>query len=159
MCSDGCPLSYVMDYYPNQVIHMVRLGLKESVLKSTTIWLCASCETCATRCPNEIDIVGLMDTLRIESRRERTNNSVSNILKFHEAFVEQIKMRGRIDESFLIAGYEMKSRDFLSFSKLKELAVMAVGMIKREKIKIPSLKRYSPGEMKTLFRRVFSRTR
>ena len=57
MCSDGCPVAYVMDYYPNQIIHMVRLGLKDKILNSTTIWLCASCETCATRCPNEIDIV------------------------------------------------------------------------------------------------------
>ncbi len=156
MCSDGCPLAYAMDYVPNQLIHMVRIGLKDMVLKSTTIWLCASCETCATRCPNEIDIVGLMDTLRAESRREGVNPAVNKVIKFHEAFVGQIKMKGRIDEAFLMADYELKTWDFLSVAKIKELAGMAFGMIKRRKMKVPSLKRYSHGELKTLFKRVFS---
>ena len=120
MCSDGCPLASVMDFYPNKIIHMVKLGLKETVLKSKTMWLCASCETCATRCPNEIDIVGLMDKLRVESRKAGVNHSVSNIIKFHEAFVGQIKMKGRIDEAFLMASYELKSGEFLSVSKMKE---------------------------------------
>ena len=42
MCSDGCPVAYAMDYYPNQIIHLVRMGMREKVLKSKTIWLCAS---------------------------------------------------------------------------------------------------------------------
>ena len=32
MCSDGCPVVFAMDYYPNQIIHLVRLGIKEKVL-------------------------------------------------------------------------------------------------------------------------------
>jgi heterodisulfide reductase subunit C len=127
MCSDGCPVAYAMDYYPNQRIHLVRLGLKEKVLKSTTIWLCASCETCATRCPNEIDIVRMMDTLRKESRREGMNGSVSKISGFHEAFVAEIKRRGRVDEASLMVRYELTTWDFLSVSKIKELFGMAVG--------------------------------
>ena len=98
MCSDGCPVAYAMDYYPNQIIHLVRLGLKEKVLPSTTIWLCASCETCATRCPNEIEIVRLMDVLRSESLKEGIKSPVAKISKFHQAFVEQIRKKGRIDE-------------------------------------------------------------
>ena len=38
-CSDACPMAYAMDYFPNQLIHMVRLGLKEKVLQSKTIWV------------------------------------------------------------------------------------------------------------------------
>ncbi|MBN2239163.1 MAG: 4Fe-4S dicluster domain-containing protein [Dehalococcoidales bacterium] len=157
MCSDGCPVAYVMDYYPNQLIHMVKLGLKEQVLNSQTIWLCASCETCATRCPNEIDIVGLMDTLRSESRKEGVNSSVSNILKFHEAFVGQIRMKGRIDEAFLMASYELKTREFMSVPKIKELYGMAMGMLKKGKIKIPTLKRYSSKGISRIFNRIRSR--
>jgi heterodisulfide reductase subunit C len=157
MCSDGCPVAYVMDYYPNQIIHMVRLGMKEKILNSTTIWLCASCETCATRCPNEIDIVRLMDSLRAESRKAGINSSVSKVLKFHEAFVQQIKMKGRIDEAMLMVNYELKAWDFLSIAKIKELAGMAIGMVKKGKIKIPSLKRHSTGDINRLYRNVFSR--
>lgn len=157
MCSDGCPVAYAMDYYPNQIIHLVRLGLKDIALNSTTIWLCASCETCATRCPNEIDIVRLMDTLREESVKSGVNNRVSNILKFHQAFLDQIKKKGRIDEVSLMMSYEMKSREFLSVPKIKELMDMAMGMFKKGKIKLPSLKRHSTGEIKSIYKKVFSR--
>jgi heterodisulfide reductase subunit C len=157
MCSDGCPVVYAMDYYPNQIIHLVRLGLKEKVLNSTTIWLCASCETCATRCPNEIEIVRLMDILREESVKAGVNSRVSNILKFHQAFLDQIKKKGRINEVNLMISYEMKSREFLSVPKIKELADMAIGMFKKGKIKIPSLKRYSTGEIKSIYKKIFSR--
>ena len=157
MCSDGCPVAYAMDYYPNQIIHLVRFGLKDKVLNSTTIWLCASCETCATRCPNEIEIVRLMDILREESVKAGVNSRVSNILKFHQAFLDQIKKNGRINEVSLMISYEMKSREFLSFPKIKELTGMAIGMFKKGKIKFPSLKRHSTGEIKSIYKKVFSR--
>ncbi|UCC16143.1 MAG: 4Fe-4S dicluster domain-containing protein [Dehalococcoidales bacterium] len=157
MCSDGCPVAYAMDYYPNQLIHLVRLGLKDLVLKSTTIWLCASCETCATRCPNEIEIVRLMDILREESVKAGVNSRVSNILKFHQAFLDQIKKKGRIDEVSLMVSYELKSREFLSIPKIKELAGMAIGMYKKGKIKFPSMKKHSSGDIKSIFKKVYSR--
>ena len=157
MCSDGCPVAYVMDYFPNQIIHLVRLGLRDKVLNSTTIWLCASCETCATRCPNEIEIVRLMDILREESIKAGVNSRVSNILKFHQAFLDQIKKKGRINEVSLMISYEMKSGEFLSVSKIKELADMAIGMFKKGKIKLPSWNRHSTGDIKSIYKNVFSR--
>jgi len=63
-CSAGCPVAYAMDILPNQVIRMVQFGLREKVLSSHTIWICASCYTCSVRCPNDIDIAKIMDVLR-----------------------------------------------------------------------------------------------
>ena len=157
MCSDGCPVAYVMDYYPNQIIHLVRLGLKEQALKSNTIWLCSSCETCATRCPNEIEIVDLMDVLREESLTAGVNSPVSNISKFHQAFVQQIRMTGRINETSLIIGYELKTREFLSMPKLRALIDLGVQMFLKGKLKFPAIKGHSSGAVRKIFGRVFSR--
>ena len=157
MCSDGCPLAYVMDYYPNQIIHLVRLGLRDTVLGCSTIWLCASCETCATRCPNDIDITRLMDLLRSESGEKGVNKAGRKYLDFHKAFVNQIKLKGRVDESLLMADFELRSFDFLSPAKFKELAAMAIGMMRRGKVSVPSLKRHSFSDMRGIFRRVFIR--
>ena len=63
-CSGGCPLTFAMDWTPNQIIRMIQLGLEKRVLSSSTIWLCASCETCSTRCPNEVDLPAIMDVLK-----------------------------------------------------------------------------------------------
>lgn len=63
-CTAGCPLASAMDLMPNQIIRLLQLGEYEQVLKSRTIWQCASCLTCAARCPKEVDPARVMDALR-----------------------------------------------------------------------------------------------
>ena len=89
-CSSGCPVTFAMDYLPHVILRMVQLGLKDRVLNSSTIWVCASCETCTTRCPNDIDIAHIMDTLRQTSLREGIKPSQKNIPIFHAAFLSSI---------------------------------------------------------------------
>lgn len=62
-CSAGCPIVAEMDILPSQAIRMSQLGM-EDVLESTTIWICASCLTCAARCPKGVDVPRLMEALR-----------------------------------------------------------------------------------------------
>ena len=62
-CSAGCPVVGAMDMLPSQVIRMAQLGMEE-VLKSNTIWICASCLTCVIRCPKGVDLPRLMEALR-----------------------------------------------------------------------------------------------
>lgn len=64
-CAAGCPVSYAMDHTPDQLIHGMRLGMDDLVLNSKTMWLCASCETCTTRCPQDVDIAKVMDAVKI----------------------------------------------------------------------------------------------
>ena len=69
-CSAGCPMSFAMDLLPNQIIHLVRLGLEEDIAKSKTIWLCASCLTCSVRCPRGVDLSRIMEALRLITLRK-----------------------------------------------------------------------------------------
>jgi heterodisulfide reductase subunit C len=62
-CSAGCPVVAAMDLLPSQVIRMAQLGM-EDVLEGSTIWICASCLTCVTRCPKGVDLPRLMEALR-----------------------------------------------------------------------------------------------
>ncbi len=68
-CSAGCPVVEAMDILPSQVIRMAQLGM-EQVLESNTVWICASCLTCVTRCPKGVDLPRLMETLRQLALRE-----------------------------------------------------------------------------------------
>ena len=63
-CSGSCPTAPAMDLNPRRILHMLRLGLGERVLKSQAIWLCTSCYTCTERCPREIEIGQTMIGLR-----------------------------------------------------------------------------------------------
>lgn len=63
-CSATCPLSLYMDFTPRRIVAMTRAGFEDDVLRSHTIWLCASCYSCAVECPKEIKITDLMYTLK-----------------------------------------------------------------------------------------------
>jgi heterodisulfide reductase subunit C len=113
-CTAGCPMTPAMEHNPNRVIKMIQMGRREAVLNSATIWLCVSCETCITRCPNEVDIARMMDVLREMAVEGGIKAKEKNILKLHESFLSCIKMRGRINEPLLVAGYKLKSGDLFS---------------------------------------------
>ena len=113
-CTAGCPIAFAMEYNPNQIIKMIQMGMRDRVLNSSTIWLCASCETCVTRCPNDVDIARMMDALREMAIESQVDVKEKNILKFHEAFLSSVKMGGRINEPMMIAHYKLKSGDLFS---------------------------------------------
>jgi heterodisulfide reductase subunit C len=117
-CSAGCPVAFAMDYKPNQVVQMLSLGMKNLVLSSRTIWICASCYTCSTRCPNDIDIAGIMDLLRQNALQSGIVPAEKDVPLFHEAFLNSVHKNGRVHELFMIAHYRMKTGKFFDDLKL-----------------------------------------
>jgi len=113
-CTAGCPTAPYMDIRPNNIIRMIQMGMKQEVLGSSAIWLCVSCETCGTRCPNEIDIGVLMDALREMAVEEGVPAKEKNIHLLHEAFVQSIRRGGRVHEATMLIDYKLRSRDFLT---------------------------------------------
>lgn len=63
-CSAGCPIVEEAEILPNQILRLVQLGQREDALGSRTIWLCASCYTCVSRCPRGVDLSKVMEALR-----------------------------------------------------------------------------------------------
>ncbi|MFZ5800368.1 MAG: 4Fe-4S dicluster domain-containing protein [Candidatus Omnitrophota bacterium] len=112
-CSAGCPISFAMDYLPNQIIRMVQLGMEEQVLSSKTIWLCASCLTCSTRCPRKIDIAEIMDYLRRRAyKKQIIPLDETEIPLFNKIFLKNIELFGRLYEMGLIGMFNMLSGEF-----------------------------------------------
>ena len=105
-CSAGCPMSYAMDYTPAQLIHAIRLGMTDLVLNSKTMWMCSACQTCTTRCPQEVDIARIMDTCKIIAVRQGIKSPVPRVRKFNKAALQNIKWFGRMYELGMI-GYEL----------------------------------------------------
>jgi heterodisulfide reductase subunit C len=64
-CTSDCPVARFSDTYrPRQIIRMTQLGLKDRVLNSDTLWLCASCFTCTDRCPQDVEVASVIRVLR-----------------------------------------------------------------------------------------------
>lgn len=108
-CSAGCPVRYYMDVAPNKIVRLIQLGFYDEALKSDTPWLCAGCMTCSTRCPQEFNLAKFMDAVRELALEKGVKVKKNDIVKFHEAFLNQIKRFGRSWEIGLIAEYKMKT--------------------------------------------------
>ncbi len=64
-CTSDCPVARYSDTYrPRTLIRMAQLGLKERVLNSDTLWLCAACFTCTDRCPQDVEVASVIRVLR-----------------------------------------------------------------------------------------------
>jgi heterodisulfide reductase subunit C len=144
-CSAGCPVVAHMEYNPNKVIKMIQNGQRDKVLNSSTIWMCLSCETCITRCPNQVDIARMMDALREMAIESGVGASEKNILKFHEAFLSSIKMGGRINEPMMMVHYKLKSGDLFSD------AVMGMEMFMKGKLSLLSPRTKDLKSVKDIF--------
>ena len=108
-CSASCPTSYAMDYTPREVIAALRAGMLDRVLKSNTIWLCASCYSCTVRCPSGIKLTDVMYELKrlaIEFNLAPKNIKTPIVSKL---FVSIVDKYGRISETELVSKFMMKT--------------------------------------------------
>jgi heterodisulfide reductase subunit C len=62
-----------MDIVPSEVIRYLQLGQPDIVLNSKTIWICASCLQCASRCPKGVEFSSICDALRAIVLRKRVS--------------------------------------------------------------------------------------
>ena len=134
-CSSGCPVSYAMDYTPTQLIHAIQLGMTDLVLSSKTIWLCASCQTCSTRCPQDIDLATVMDAVRVIAQRKKIKAGIPDVSAFYRSSLANISLFGRTYELGLIIVLKLLTRNFT-----RDLG-LGLRMLKRGKLNIlPSFK-------------------
>lgn len=121
-CTAGCPAGFAYDRQVSQIMRGLQLGLKEQVLSSDSIWLCLGCSMCTLRCPNEIDVAGVMETLR-HMAREEGFVTVPRVEKFWLSFLDTVRRFGRTYEIGTMALYMLRS---LQLTTDIDLAPMAL---------------------------------
>lgn len=113
-CTSGCPVVDEMEYGPDRILRLIQLGQRQRVLESGDIWLCASCETCATRCPNEISVIEVMDALRSIAMAESLPTPEPDSPKFHQLFLDLVGQFGRMHEASLMILFKVKTMNLLA---------------------------------------------
>jgi heterodisulfide reductase subunit C len=126
-CTAGCPFTFAFDIPVHQVMRLLQAGHKERILNSHSIWLCATCETCTTRCPCNVDVARIMDVLRHMARREGFV-SEKQMKLFSDAFLDSVKKHGRLFEMGFLMSYNTRSGRFLTDADLGP-KVMSKGKI------------------------------
>ncbi len=152
-CTAGCPVVDHFDLTPHRLIRAMQLGQKEAVLDSKTIWLCAGCEACATRCPQGVNLPRIVDSLRIMAARESIKPAVSAVPAFYTSALRGIKLFGRMYEAGLMGELYLRmalSGD-LDFGQLFDNDVpLALRMLKMGKLSpLPPLRRSAKHSRRT----------
>jgi len=102
-CTADCPISRFSDvYHPRRLLRMTQLGMKDRVLGSEALWLCAACFTCVDHCPQGVDIAGVLRALRNMAVKEGIVPPVfraltANILKTGYAYrIPELRLKKRM---------------------------------------------------------------
>jgi heterodisulfide reductase subunit C len=108
-----------MDYTPRKVIGLIREGFREDALSCRTIWLCASCYSCAVLCPQKIHITDVMYHLKQEAIKDNLFPRRFPIPVLAKEFFKIVLSRGRSAEVPLVLRMALKSNPFILFTMMR----------------------------------------
>lgn len=104
-CTADCPIARFSDVYrPRKLMRMTQLGMKDRVLSSEALWLCAACFTCVDHCPQGVEIASVLRALRNMAVKEGIIPEVfkeltSNILKTGYAYrIPELRLKKRVEK-------------------------------------------------------------
>lgn len=117
-CTGSCPVSYAMDISPRGVIARFRAGDMRTLLESRTIWLCASCYACTTRCPVGIRVTDIMYALKRMAMARGLRPERYPVFAMAESFVTLVRRYGRNNEPRLMALYFAKAGFGKAFGRI-----------------------------------------
>lgn len=108
-CTGSCPVSYAMDIPPRMLIALFRAGELETIMKSRSIWICASCYACTTRCPSGIKITDLIYALKRTVMEKNLKSQAPQVQIMANLFINNLMSFGRLHEGSMIARFYLKT--------------------------------------------------
>jgi heterodisulfide reductase subunit C len=99
-----------MDAPPTRLIRWLQVGEEGRALAAQSIWDCVSCQTCSARCPQGVDCAGILDALRqLAFENDTVAPSRRRIVAFQQAFLDNIRRNGRLNELELTASFKLRA--------------------------------------------------
>jgi len=89
---------------------MILLGMREQVLTSDFVWLCAGCHSCSERCPQGVHIPNIMVALKNMARESGHT---------HPTLAKQIDLLRDFGRVFEIEEYDNKRRAKMGLPELE----------------------------------------
>ena len=146
-CSGGCPMATETRWRPHDVMRMVTQDRAEALFHDDSIWLCLTCETCATRCPNGCEPGRVIDALRELAAREAPGSIATRVRAFHTAFLNQVRAHGRAFELGMVVEYKLRT------GALTQDALAAPAMLSRGKLRLSPHRIDGVDEVRRIFER------
>jgi len=148
-CTGSCPLSYLMDITPRELIALFRAGDIDSIMKSRTIWVCASCYSCQSRCPSSIKVTDIIYTLKRMAMDRKVLSNKFPVHALSDSFIKSMKSFGKLNEPRLMLYY------FLKTGVWKAISFISLGLKMAGKGRLE----YTPSKIEDLnsFRKIINK--
>ena len=117
VCSGSCTTAAHWEHPPRKIIAMVRAGMKDEVLNSSSIWYCVSCYLCTARCPRDIKPANIMHALEAIALKENYKPPTKTTTMYR-SFARSIEQNGRIYEFGFMLEYFLKTNPFAALKML-----------------------------------------
>jgi len=111
-----------MDVQPRQIMAYYRAGDLDSILRSRTLWICASCYACTVRCPAGIKVTDIIYGLKRMALDDKVEMHGLPIHELSQLFVKIVNRTGRNDE------IELATRFFLHRAPWRLFKMMPLGI-------------------------------
>jgi heterodisulfide reductase subunit C len=155
-CTNACPVSHYMDIKPHQVIRAVQLGWREQLLRSSTIWVCLSCEMCSTYCPNEVAVCTVISHIKNLAFHSSIRPKEMALALFHQIFLEQLQKFGRVNEFWLMEAFNRHPqilKEKLKSGNFKEDLSLGWALWRKGKLHLIPSRSKAIKEIKDIYRR------
>lgn len=117
-CTASCPSATRWEYTPSGVIAMVRAGMRNEILSSSSMWHCLSCYTCTVRCPRNVKPTELFHVLEGLATQHGFKIRGTRTPAFYHSFTNSIKSNGRVHEFGMMFNYYMKTNPLAALKML-----------------------------------------
>jgi heterodisulfide reductase subunit C len=108
-CTSTCAGSFAFDRPPHVLMRMLQLGRVEEAVASKTAQLCYDCMTCSSRCPMNIDVALIIETVNNLAHEMGIKYSIKSMWRFRSLFLKNVRRHGRLHEASLLTAYNFKS--------------------------------------------------
>jgi len=119
VCSGTCPAAVEMEYPPRKIIALIRAGMRDEVLSSSSMWHCLSCYLCTVRCPRGIKPTELAHALESLADKEGYRVRGTRTPAMYHSFVDSIRSNGRVHELGMMLKYYLRTNPMAALKVFK----------------------------------------
>lgn len=119
VCSGTCPAAPEMEYPPRKTIALIRAGMRDTVLSSSSMWHCLSCYMCTVRCPRGVKPTELAHALEYLADKQGYKVKGTSTPAMYHSFVDSIQSYGRVHEFGMMLKYYLKTNPLAALKMTK----------------------------------------
>jgi len=128
VCTGSCPMAMEMEYPPRKIIAMIRAGMRDEVLSSSSMWHCLSCYMCTVRCPRDVKPTELAHALESLANQHGFRVKGTRTPIMYRSFVSSIMGNGRVHEFGMMLRFYLSIMPDLLMRPLAAIRMLPLGL-------------------------------